>query len=502
MSWFGKIFGKQKPPLDREVLVIRPSDTWRSYPSERLTPQKLGRIFKEADQGDIARQVELFEDIEEKDARIHAVLQTRKQAVVGLPWEIEGQGRVAKAVRQMVQGITNFDEALTDLLDAVGKGFAVTEIAWQYEDGMWWPRALNWKPQSRFRWDDSMTRLLVVTDEEPMGMALPQNKFVVHQYKARSGHPNRTALLRTVAWMYLFKHYSIKDWLVFAEVYGMPLRVGKFDVGTSEADKRALLDAVRGLGSDGAAIISKNTEIEFVEAAGKGSSDIYKALIDLANTEIALAVLGQNLTTEVKGGSYAAANVHDRVRMDLVEADCLNLARTLNTQLIRPFVDINFGQRTEYPGIKFRYEQPEDLMELAKRDQVLAQIGVPIPVSYFRQKYGIPEPQDGEDVIQPGGGSVMGARPVKAERFTPDQAHVEQLVENTINQVDASKINDAIKAAVMDARDYEDMQKRLMELMREYRMQDFEDLASRAEFYARLYGMARVVQEINDTEES
>ena len=37
--------------------------------------------------------------------------------------------------------------------------------------------------------------------------------------------------------MYLFKNYDLKDWVSFAEVYGLPLRLGKYAPGASEADK-------------------------------------------------------------------------------------------------------------------------------------------------------------------------------------------------------------------------------------------------------------------------
>jgi len=37
--------------------------------------------------------------------------------------------------------------------------------------------------------------------------------------------------MRVCAWMYLFKNYAVKDWIGFPEVYGMPLRVGKYEPG-------------------------------------------------------------------------------------------------------------------------------------------------------------------------------------------------------------------------------------------------------------------------------
>ena len=67
--------------------------------------------------------------------------------------------------------------------------------------------------------------------------------------------------MRIVSWMYLFKNYTVKDWVSFCEVYGMPLRIGKYDPGASEADKQELLDAIVRIGSDAAGIIPETTMI-------------------------------------------------------------------------------------------------------------------------------------------------------------------------------------------------------------------------------------------------
>jgi phage gp29-like protein len=43
--------------------------------------------------------------------------------------------------------------------------------------------------------------------------------------------------------MYLFKNYAVKDWVAFAEVFGMPLRIGKYEPGATKADREALIQA-------------------------------------------------------------------------------------------------------------------------------------------------------------------------------------------------------------------------------------------------------------------
>lgn len=80
------------------------------------------------------------------------------------------------------------------------------------------------------------------------GVAFPKNKFVIHRYKAKNPHESRNGVLRVVSWMYLFKNYDLKDWVLFCEVFGMPLRLGKYTAAASEADQRALMEAIYSLG--------------------------------------------------------------------------------------------------------------------------------------------------------------------------------------------------------------------------------------------------------------
>ena len=82
----------------------------------------------------------------------------------------------------------------------------------------------------------------------------------MNKYKAKSGHTSRNGILRVVSWMYLFKNYDVKDWVAFCEVFGMPLRLGKYSAAASDDDKKALMEAIYSLGSDAALRYMKNLQ--------------------------------------------------------------------------------------------------------------------------------------------------------------------------------------------------------------------------------------------------
>ncbi len=409
---FGRVFKPQAKPEIRELAAVSLAERWSTYPSAGLTPERLAEIFRQADQGDVGRQMELFEEMEEKDAHLASLLQTRKLAVLSLDYEVLPYAKTAEDediagfVREVLQALPDVEGALLDLLDAIGKGFAVAEIIWQVAGGQARIVELRWIPQKRVTFVIDLKPRLLTPEAPWQGVEPPPWKVIYHRFKARSGLAPRAGVLRVVAWMYLLKNYALKDWAAFNEVFGMPLRLGKYDPTASAADREALIRAIRSLGSDAAGVISKSTEIEFVEAASRLSgTNPYQVLADFCNREMSKAILGQTLTSDTAGatGTYSAARVHAQVRRDLVEADAQMLAVTIREQLIRPLVGFNYGWDRPCPWFRFKLTEEEDLKTLSEVYRNLKEIGVPLRGDLLAERFGILLPPGGASQNTEGG---------------------------------------------------------------------------------------------------
>jgi len=397
--------GKKVKPVKEEIATRTIQDKYSTYPSNGLTPEKLASILKEADTGDISRQMELFEEMEEKDLHLFSQLQTRKNAVTGLDFEIiafsddDRDKEIADFVEEQLRSIESIEDVFIDLLDAIGKGIAVSEIMWTARDGRHVIDEINWVHQKKFLYDDD-DNFKIITEDEPMGRLLPDNKFIIHKYKAKSGHPSRAGILRIAAWMYLFKNYSLKDWVAFCEVYGMPLRLGKYNPNAKEEEKKQLMQALIMIGTDAAGMVPDNSTIEFIESSKSTTSEVYKLLADFCDAQVSKAILGQTLTSDSGGGSYAQGKVHNEVRHDLTVADSKALASTLRRDLIRPLVLFNFGETRRLPTISFDCKEEEDLNQLAEvYDKLINQIGLPVSKNHLHKKFGVPVPDDDEEII-------------------------------------------------------------------------------------------------------
>lgn len=400
----------EKKPDIRPLAAAPLTNAWREYVADGLTPVRLAGILKEADAGDLRRQAELFDQIEERDAHIIGEISKRRNIILDADFDLTpasddaGDVKIAEDVEKMFENITDWADVLVSLQDSVGKGFSAIELEWDVSEGQAVVENFKFIEQKRFLFMDlagilsTVPRL--VTDVDVMGTEIPAWKMMLHKYGGKSGHAVNAGLYRICAWWYLFKNYAIKDWVVFCEVYGMPLRLGKYDQGASEGDINALEIAVRTLGSDAAGVISKATEIEFITSSkGAVSTDLYENLASFGNKEMSKAILGATLTADSDGkGSYALGNVHNDVRIDLINADARAVAATIRTQLIRPYVGFNYGWDARVPNYTGRYKK-EDLKEHAEMLDKFAD-RMDIPVSHVREKYHIPEPQKGDEILR------------------------------------------------------------------------------------------------------
>jgi len=505
---FNRPIRQTKKPEQRPLAAAPILDTWREYVTSGLTPQKLATIFKQADAGDVSSQSELYDQIEEKDGHLVGESGKRKNAILDVEFKIRPASedtrdvKVAEFVEGWLQNLTDFEDILVAMQDAVGKGFSAMELGWDVTEGQALPTGFDFIEQKRFLFTDHTGYLrktpLLLSDDESMGAEIPAWKILFHRYGGKSGHPTRSGIYRVCAWMYLFKNYAIKDWVVFCEVYGMPLRLGKYDSGASSDDKDALITAISSLGSDAAGIISKSTEIEFVEAAkGTASADLWKNLAQFTNGEMSKALLGQTLTAEVGDkGSYAAAKTHNEVRLDLAKADTKAVAATIRHQLIRPIVGFNFGWDTLTPKYQPIWEEAENLKEKAEWITSLLDRNVIMPVSFVRNEFNIPEPEGDEPVVgerqaapEITAKKVIAKNTAKAHKDLAD-IYTDRIEDNKANLLD--DLIEPVRNLIMTAKSFEEIRDGLIELGQDMDVSEIGNLMQRAFTAAELAGRYEV----------
>jgi phage gp29-like protein len=375
-----------------------------------LTPEKLVSILNRAREGDHEDYLTLAHEMEQRDAHYMAILGVRKMAVAGLKFEVTPVNdnnaqdvKEAEAVASILKAQA-FGESIIDVLDGLGKGFSVTELVWARSAEMWKPVEYHHRPARWFFFERETLRTLRLHDGSVDGQELEAFKYICHKPKIVSGVPIAGGLARVVMALHLFSSFALRDWAAYSEICGIPVRVGRYADGATEADIEALKDAVRNIGSDAAAVIKNTMEIVFERAAnsgGFGADKFFETFLAFLDKLKSKAVLGQTMTVE-DGSSMAQAKVHDEVRDDIRNADAVQCRNTIRRDVIKPIVDLNFGARQdehEYPNFEFDIEEPEDLELLAKALVPFITLGLPVSKRVILEKFGLPEPEPGEDLL-------------------------------------------------------------------------------------------------------
>ena len=380
------------------------------HPAIGLTPLKVHALLTQAEAGNMNAMLALFEDMEERDLHLLAEMSKRKRTVAKLDWSIKApknadanEQKYTEVISELMGIIENFEDIITDSLDAIGKGFSCHELHWVREGNVWLINDMQWHVPQRFIIDPFNQRELLLAgnglgDDEPLW----ENAWLVHTHKAKSGYLVRGGLHRALVWSYVFKNYSVRDLAEFLEIYGLPLRLGTYPAGATNGEKLTLLRAVMEIGHRAAGIIPQGMMIDFKEAA-KGSSDPFMDMIKWCEMSQSKAILGGTLTSQADGKSStnALGKVHDETRLEIRDSDAKQLASSISRDVIGALMRINYPNVSprRYPKFVFDLAETEDIGVYSEALPKLVGIGMQIPAPWAHKRLGIPMVSGDEPVL-------------------------------------------------------------------------------------------------------
>jgi hypothetical protein len=366
------------------------------------------------------------------DDRINGVLQTRVDALCSLPLELSGRTSKRKAGKLAARAQDEWGGWFPDaevkrllrwgLLLRLGIG----ELLWDTkEPGYWAPRLKVWDPRFAYwRWD---TRSFWLSTLDGQVEITPGDGHWILYAPDGYARGWMNGLVRSLALLFLIRHWATRDWARYSEVHGLPIKKAVVPADAKAEDKEAFEDDLRTLGGEGVIRVAKDEQglgfdIALVEAASQ-SWEGFQKLIEKCDECIAVDVLGQNLTTSMKsGGSYAAANVHDRIRLDRLEADAKSLGDCLAEQVMVPWAAYNWADEKLAPRVSWSTKAPEDrastattLNSLGDALNKLKTAGLNVDLVEVAKQFRIPV-VEGEPVIEPEPAPAQpGAEPPREE---------------------------------------------------------------------------------------
>lgn len=426
MATKNKKSNTDKKLISENLLITGLNDRYSTSPGKGLTPTKLATLLQEADSGNVARQAELFHEMLRKGGHLSSLARGKTKRITRKNYEITTEStdpldlKIRDEAAKMISKVKGWKKFIGHIMDAQLKGFVVIQNVWKEIDGRIDFVGFKWLHQKNFRFgktsdtvkDLNDLRLLldssstgkfseiipadILKNASKDGISLEYNSllrkhFTVGIASDLSGFPTDSAVLRTIVYSFLFLNYDIKWWIQFAEKL-LGYRIGKYD--PNEQDQKAILkEIVQGLANDAAAVISKNSEIEFVEALQKAASaQSYKDIKDYFEADMTKAILlheSANQSTPGKLGSEDTVN--DTLQL-ITEDDGSFVDETVCDDILRVWTEMNFGVREFYPTYKTQVEKETDLLNHAKLLESLQKIGYKISKKYAEGKFGVPSP--------------------------------------------------------------------------------------------------------------
>ena len=264
-------------------------------------------------------------------------------------------------------------DVVSQILETYLYGLNVFEVNYKEKEGLVYPRLVQ-RDFRQFKFNDAGEFAFNASGSE---RSIPPLKVIYALNRANFRKVYGDGLLKKLYFPVKMKNASLKFWFRFLEKFGSPWAIAKTSYEPDEmaAEVQAML-------SGDSAVIDTDEEITLVQPTSNVDFTRLPAYLD---NQISKAILGANLTSDVKEGSYAAAKTHNEIREDLAANDAKILIFVMN-KAISFFKEIN-GYNGELYAKLFDEDAPNT--ERAARDKTLYDMGFAPTKKYITSTYNI-----------------------------------------------------------------------------------------------------------------
>lgn len=367
-------------PADQRAAIEPPTRTYRLW-----TVDMLQAAEAQADGGTLTRAAEVCDALLGDD-RIPANLQTRSQGLFGLvpSFEASGDGRrKSRAVRALEADEDWWamaDEAESSLILWWGilLGLGPAELCWYDDNGKALVRNGRNVPRLRFRHPknlryDQTLRAWFITVAQ--GQEVPFTPGDGHWFLYAPYGLNRPWSLgawRGLARWWLLKLYAIHDWGEHGERGASLFVQSNLEADTTRELRKQLASDLAQMAAQGVCVLPPGFKATLLEIAANTAA-IYDAQKTAADGAFAVRLLGHNLTSEVKSGSLAAAEVGAGVLLDLRSFDANAWSTAAHDQMLVAWAGVNFADPSLAPWPLYPVAPKADRKAGAEELKILAE---------------------------------------------------------------------------------------------------------------------------------
>jgi len=367
---------------------------------------------------DVRKLMSFLQRLPQADRYFLGLLQTRKIALLGFPYTIKfsddikvdesDKTKLEEMKRRFVK--SRMHTIFNTLMNGIIFGQSAARLEWANVQGFGsMVTAKKNLALTELDYNLENYQLLDFVETTPTGFSRTELDTDVHiymKYNPLEGidddYPGSFARSNMLyVWL---KYQDFFNWAAANEKWGDPLVVAQYDKDRSTLEDVAVIKSgLESLGTSGKAIFSKDIELKFLEAMRSGITDMHDRFIEAVNKEMAVSILGQTLTTEIKDkGSFAAAKVHNYVRQDILYSDVIEFQNVITAQYIYKDWLLNYGEpKKTFPQFEFITDEIQDFESNARTFETLksANPEIKIKVDELYKRTGWTVPVEGDVTI-------------------------------------------------------------------------------------------------------
>ena len=299
-----------------------------------------------------------------------------------LQFQIDGQP--VDVINDLIE-TTEFEELLTEIVlsKVFGKSVVNTSFAPKFDIFSFPRKHIYVKNIGRKLADRE--KVITTMPGGLTGYDYTQDEFILE-----FGKDGDLGIMYRVAQYVIYKRGNFGDWAQYAEIFGMPFVLGKYNSTDTNA-RDQLFTSLSEIGGKPVAAVPKETDVEIVWNSGSGSTDLYKSLKDACDEQIMIGVLGETMTT-ISGSSRSQSETH----LDTLDEKGKTLCRFVQRQLNSKFLPLLI--KRGYPAAGGKFVFPEAKQDISVGDITALSKLIKIPSKWIHEKYAIPMPDGNEEV--------------------------------------------------------------------------------------------------------
>lgn len=382
---------------------IKKSSLRNFIPTPNLTLDSLIRALDNFHQGNLAPAALAWENIEMRDDVLQGVISKRKKAISRLKWEIitldDSQEALDHkyALQYFYNNLTashacdgnqtgGFPLLVKQMLDALAKKYAVHEILFQTHSPTELTANFRFVPLWFFENSTGKLRLLKTNNTSETSPLTPPFWLIT----------SADCLMESCSIAYIFKHLSLRDWIIYSERNGMPGIKGITDSHPGSPAWYSAAQSVSQFGAEFSALLTRGNDIQPIDLSSRGNLP-YPQLIERMDRAMVALWRGCDLTTLAKSQAIGAS-VQENETSILEEDDAAMISETLNSQVDRQVLNHLFKVKRGKAYIQLQPSRTQKTLQDLQIYRQLSDMGLSIPSNHLYERFGIPQPSDDDKI--------------------------------------------------------------------------------------------------------